>query len=159
MTDPEEHRIARLPLAEHQPMTPAEAGLDLPPPPDRHRWRRGLIGGAIAAAVLVPLLLIYGGDSSTPLLELGLGECFTPVVNDLSTSVDKTDCEPGAVRLVERATSSAGADEPYPGEGALELFGQGACQSKVDADALVVAVPGPSDWADGERTVACTERL
>ena len=95
---PDERRVARLPLPEHQPMTVAEAGLDLPAVPDRTRWKRGAIAGLIAAAVLIPLLLVYGRDSSTPLLELDVGDCFTPVVTDLSTSVDTADCEPGAVR-------------------------------------------------------------
>ena len=146
-------------LEEHTPQTVAEAGLELDPAPVR-RMRAvvmALAAAAVVAGIVVVISLAGGGDDS--ILAVDLASCVTPIVTDVDAPVVEVACEPGAARLVARETHPAAAGDVHPGDGALELFGQGACQGRVAPDRLVVAVPSPTSWASGERAVACLERL
>ena len=146
------------PLEEHSPQTVAEAGLQLDPVPTR-RWR-ALAIAAVAVAVTAGLAVALRSDGdSSSILDVDLGSCVAPVVTDVDAPVDDVDCAAGTARLVARETHPGGAEDLHPGDGELELFGQGACQGLVDADVLVVAVPSPTSWAAGERRIACLERL
>jgi len=154
----EERRVAWLPLEEHTPRSVEEAGLDLPPPRSRW-WRVGAIAALVVVVAVAGGLLLRRSPASTSVLDLDAGSCYSPVITDVGEPIDGSPCEPGAARLVTRQRHPAGADEVHPGDGALELFGQGACQGRVDDAALVVAVPSPAAWAAGQRVIACSERL
>lgn len=153
----DDERVASHPLEEHTPRTVAEAGLELDPPPRR---RRPLIAAATVLLLLAvaALIVLSRGDTGSELIDLDPGTCYEPVVSDVSEPVDATDCGPGTAKVVRKVRSPAAVDAPHPGDGALTLLGQGACQGDVDASRLAVAVPSPVAWADGERTVVCSER-
>jgi hypothetical protein len=146
------------PLEAHTPQTVSEAGLELPPSPTG-RWRIvALVVLAVVALAVLFVALQSDGDRAS-VLDVDLGACVTRAVTDVDAPVEEVACDAGAVRVVVRETHPAGLDELHPGDGALALFGQGACQGRVDPDRLVVAVPSPTSWAAGERAVACLEQL
>lgn len=146
------------PLEEHTPQTVAEAGLELDPVPTQ-RWRLLLLAAVVIGVAVASVVALRPDGESSSVLDVDLGACVTPVVTDVDAPVDEAPCEAGAARLIARVEHPAAEDELHPGDGALELFGQGACQGRVDALALVIAVPSPTSWAAGERAVACLERL
>ncbi|HEY9556360.1 MAG TPA: hypothetical protein VIR58_06480 [Acidimicrobiales bacterium] len=155
---PEPASATWLPLDEHTPRTAAEAGIELAPK-SRRRW---VLVGASAVAVLVAAAVFVAwrsGSGTDSVLEVDLGECVSPVVTDVDAPVDVVDCEPGSARVVQRERHPGTAVDLHPGDGALELYGQGVCQGRVEASALVVAVPSPTSWSAGERSIACLERL
>ena len=146
-------------LEEHTPQTVAEAGLELDPAPVR-RKRAVAIAIVIATVVAgIVVLMARVGSSDDSILAIDLASCVTPIVTAVDAPVIEVACEPGAARLVARETHPAARGDLHPGDGALELFGQGACQGRVEPGRLVVAVPSPTSWASGERAVACLERL
>jgi hypothetical protein len=154
---PDDDRVVSLPLEEHTPRTVAEAGLDLDPPgPGRRRLALAVVGVLLVA--VAAFVLLTGGDPAPSLVDLAPGTCFEPVVTDVAEAVDEVDCGPGTAQVVRKVRSPGAVDAPHPGDGALTLLAQGACQAEVDADRLVVAIPSPVAWADGDRTLVCTER-
>lgn len=161
MSDPwaAEEGQPSLSLAEHTPRTAAEAGLAAEEVPPLPYWR-SLLAAAVTVFLVGVLSAVgrWGADDAS-IVDLDVGVCFEPVIVDLHAPVEKADCEAGAARLLARERHPAGRDDLHPGDGALELFGQGVCQGMVDRDQLVVVVPSPAAWAAGERVVACTERL
>jgi hypothetical protein len=161
MSDPwaTEEGQPSLSLAEHTPRTAAEAGLVFGEVPPLPYWRSLLVASVTLAVVGIVSAVAQWGDDDASIVDLDVGACFEPITDDLEVPVETVDCGPGTARLLARERHPAERDELHPGDGALELFGQGACQGLVDAEQLVVVVPSPAAWAAGERIVACTQRL
>lgn len=146
------------PLEEHTPQSVSEAGLDLDPILT-NRWRLLVLVALLIAAIGALVLVLRDDRRERSVLAVDLGACVTPVVTDVDAPVDEVVCGPGAARLVGRETHPGGPEELHPGDGVLDLFGQGVCQGLAERARLVVAVPSPTSWAAGERAVACLERL
>ena len=134
--------------------------------------RAGARGAATAAGVLTLLTgcAWFGGDgtSSTPVLELAVGDCVvTPQdVQAELTDVSTVPCDAThQMEVYALVPDALGGPDAYPGADALTELADGACAERFaeyvgvdyrDSDLFFTyLLPSTRGWSEGDTTVTC----